>query len=360
VKLAGEFDFNSTGKSVRFHRNPMKNAAIILLLATSIALGALALHLQKQSAQTQTELARVQSQLTEVQNQLKATADATDQIATAKRSSKVLQDSLTETSRFADEKAKQAEQLQQALDAAKTNAPKNPLAGMAKMFSDPKMKEMIKAQQKTVLGPMMEKQYGALFQQLNLTADQSAQLKDLLVKKALAGADVGMSMMDDSLDADKRAELEKEAKAATDASNDEIKQFLGDGYSAYQAYEKTVPDRQVVSQFGDQLSGSDALSADQQSQLVQAMNEARTSFKWTTDYTDKNPPNGDYASMFTQEKIDQFTQEKEQFDQQFLEQAQKILSPAQATQFKEFQTSQRQMQLMGMKMAAQMFGQKGQ
>ena len=338
----------------------MKNAALILLLATSVVLGALAFHLQKQSAQTQTELARVQSQLTEVQNQLKATADAADQVATARRSSKVLQDSLTETSRFADEKAKQAEQLQQALAAAKTNSSKNPLAGMAKMFSDPKMKEMIKTQQKAVMGPMLEKQYGALFQQLNLTADQSAQLKTMLLNKMLAGADVGMSMMDDSLDADKRAELSKEVKTATDAGEDEIKQFLGDSYPAYQTYEKTVPDRTVVNQFGDQLSGNDALSPDQQAQLTQALNEARTGFKWTTDYTDKNPPDGDFTAMFTQEKIDRFTQEKEQFDQQFLEQAQKILPPSQATQFKDFQTSQRQMQLMGMKMAAQMFGQKNQ
>ncbi|MBW8864869.1 MAG: hypothetical protein JF609_08090 [Verrucomicrobia bacterium] len=338
----------------------MKNAALILLLATSIALGVLAFHLQKQSAQTQTELARVQNQLAEVQNQLKAAADATDQVATARHSSKVLQDSLTETSRFADEKAKQAEQLQQALADAKTNSPKNPLAGMAKMFSDPKMKEMMKTQQKAVMGPMIEKQYGALFQQLNLTADQSAQLKTMLLNKMLAGADAGMSMMDDSLDADKRAELAKEVKTATDAGEAEIKQFLGDSYPAYQTYEKTVPDRQVVNQFGDQLSGNDALSADQQAQLTQALNEARTGFKWSTDYTDKNPPNGDYAAMFSQEKIDQFTQEKEQFDQQFLEQAQKILSPSQATQFKDFQTTQRQMQLMGMKMAARMFGQKNQ
>src|SRR5450756_338749 len=337
----------------------MKNIALILLLVISIVLGALAVQLQKKSAQTQAELAQVQTQLAAAQNQLKAVANAADQIATAKRSSKVLQESLTETSRFADEKAKQAGQLQAALAAAKTNSP-NPLAGMAKMFSDPKMKEMIKTQQKTVMGPMIEKQYRALFHQLNLSADHSAQLKDLMLKKMFAGTDAGMAMMDDSVDAAKRDELTKQAKSETDGYDAQIKQFLGDNYPAYQSYEKTVPDRTVVNQFSDQLSGDDSLTPDQQAQLVQTLNATRTGFKWTTDYSNKNPPSGDYATMFSPDKITQFTQEKEQFDQQFLAQAQKILTPAQATQFEQFQTSQREMQLMGMKMAAQMFGHKNQ
>jgi len=328
----------------------MKNITIVLLLVLSIALGALAVHQQKRSAQAQAELVSAQ-------NQLKAVADAADQIASAKRSSKMLQDSLTETSKFADEQTKQAGLLQQKL-AAQTNS-SNPLAGMAKMFNDPKMKELIKTRQKAVMGPMIDKQYAALFKQLNMSPEESAQLKTLLVNKMLAGADAGMAMMDDSVDAAKRAELTRQMKAATDEYDAQIKQFLGDGYPAYQNYEKTVPDRMEVSQFGDQLSGDNSLSPDQQSQLIQAMSDARTGFKWTTDYSDKNPPNGDYAAMFSAEKIDQFTKEKEQFDQQFLEQAKKILTPAQLAQFEQYQASQRQMQIMGMKMAGQMFAPKG-
>jgi hypothetical protein len=207
---------------------------------------------------------------------------------------------------------------------------------------------------------MIEKQYGALFQQLNLSADQSAQLKDLMTKKMLAGTDAGMAMMDDSVDAAKRDELAKQVKSETDDYDAQIKQFLGDSYPAYQSYEKTVPDRTVVNQFGDQLSGDDSLTPDQQAQLIQSLSDARTGFKWTTDYSNKNPPNGDYATMFSPDKIAQYTQEKEQFDQQYLAQAQKILTPAQATQFEQFQKNQRDLQLMGMKMASQMFAPKSQ
>lgn len=334
----------------------MKNIVIILLLVVAIALGALAVHQQKRSTQTQAELAQVQNQLAQAQEELTAVADAADQIARAKQASKALQASLTETSKFADEKTKQAEVLQQKL-AAKTNSP-NPLAGMAKMFSDPKMKEMIKAQQKAVMGPMIDKQYGALFQQLNMTPEESGQLKTLLMNKMLAGADAGMALLDDSTDAAKRAELTKQMKAATDDLDAQIKQFLGDAYPSYQSYEKSVPDRTVVNQFGDQLSGDNVLNPDQQAQLVQALSDARTAFKWTTDYNNKTPANGDYAAMFSPEKIDQFTKETEQFNQQFLAQAQKILTPAQLTQFAEYQKTQLQMQLLGMKMASQMFAPK--
>ncbi len=336
----------------------MKNIAIILLLLASLTLGALMLRQQKQSVETQATLAQMQTDLATAQTQLKATAEAAAQIANTKRSSKILQETLVETSKFADEKAKQAEELQLKLAAAAKTNTNNPMANMAKMFSDPKMKEMIKAQQKTVLGPMISKQYGELFQQLNLSADDSTQLKKLLLDKMLAGADVGMSMLDDSLDATNRAALGKQVKATTDDYEAQIKAFLGDGYASYQSYEKTVPDRMTVNQFGDQLSGDNTLNPEQQTQLIQAMSEARTGFKWTTDYTDNNkvPADGDYASMFSEEKLDKFTQEKEQFDQQFLERAQKILTPEQAKSFAEFQANQRQMQIMGMKMAASMFG----
>lgn len=306
----------------------------------------LAIHQQKQILETQTQLATVKNQLFEK-------PEAAEQIAQAQRKSKILQETLVQTSAFADEKNRQAEQLQKSLT-AKTNSV-NPLAAM---FKDPKMRDMIKIQQKAMMGPIIEKQYAALFQQLNLNADESAQLKNLLLSKMTAGAEAGMSLMDDSLDAAKRAELAKNVKSQTDDYDAQIKQFLGNNYSAFQGYEKTVPDRMIVSQFGDQLSSSTAMNADQQQQLVQAMSDERNNFKWTTDYSNQNPPNGDYASMFSDEKINQFVQEKEQFDQQFLARAQQVLTPEQAIAFEQFQTGQRQMQLAGMKMAAQMFAPK--
>jgi hypothetical protein len=332
----------------------MKNIVIAILLVAAIALGAVTIHQKNQ-------LAKLQTQLASVQSQLKEKSAAVEKTIGAESRAKMLQNALTETAAAAGEQSKQVAQLQKSLVATKTNGA-NPFGEMSKIFKDPKMKEMIKSSQKMIMGPMIDKQYAALFQQLNMTPEQAATLKDLLQKKMLAGADAGMSMMDGSLDAAQRADLTKQIKSATDDYDAQIKQFLGDdNYPAFQAYEKTVPDRMTVSQFSDQLAGgASPLSNDQQQQLAVAMNDARTSFKWTTDYNNKNPSSGDYASMFSEDKINQFTSEKERFDQQFLTRAQQILTPEQAMAFQQFQTAQRQLQIMGMKMAANMFAPKSQ
>ena len=185
-------------------------------------------------------------------------------------------------------------------------------------------------------------------------------LKDLLQKKMSAATDAGMSLMDGSLDAAQRADLAKQIKSQTDDYDTQIKQFLGDeNYQAFQAYEKTTPDRMTVSQFNDQLAGgATALTADQQQQLIQMMSNERNNFKWTVDYNNKTALNGDYASMFTEDKVNQFAKEKEQLDQQILTQAQQFLTPEQLASFQQFQTTQRAMQAAGMKIAAQMFAPK--
>jgi len=326
----------------------MKNIAIALLLGAALALGAFSWHQHNR-------LAQLQAQLADAQNQLSEKSGADEKVAQAERKSKALQETLVKTSRYANEQSKQAEQLQQSLAAAKTNG----ASPFAAMFKDPKMKEMIKASQKAVLGPMIDKQYVALFQQLNLTPEQTAALKDLLQKKMSAGTDAGMSLLDGSLDAAQRADLAKQIKSQTEDYDAQIKQFLGDeNYQAFQAYEKTTPDRMTISQFGDQLSGATALSPDQQDQLTQMMSDERNNFKWTIDYNNKAALNGDFTSMFSEDKINQFAKEKEQLDQQILARARHILTPEQLTSFQQFQTAQREMQAAGMKMAAQMFAPK--
>jgi len=329
----------------------MKNIVIALLLAATISLGVFSWHQRNQIAQMQTQLAGAQ-------NQLKEISGADEKIARAERKSRILQDTLAETSKYAAGKSRQAEWLQQSLAAAKTNN-SNPFG---EMFKDPKMREMIKSSQKAFLGPMIDKQYAVLFQQLGLSPDQTAALKDLLQKKMETSADAGMSMLDGSLDAGQRSDLAKKMKSETDDYDAQIKQFLGDdNYPAFQNYEKTMPDRMTISQFNDQLAGGPtALNADQQQQMIQMMSGERNNFNWTTDYNDKNPANGDFASMFSDDKINQYTKEKEQLDQQIFAHAQQILTPEQLASFQQFQTSQRDLQIAGMKMAAQMFAPKSQ
>lgn len=332
----------------------MKNLLIALLVVVSISLGALTARMSNQLAKTQTELA-------DVQNQLKKASEMQEQVVRAERKSKVLDDSLVATSKLADEKAKQAEQLQKSLADAKSGSV-NPFGAMSKMFKDPAMKEMIKMQQKASIGPIIDKQYAELFQQLNLTPEQTAALKSLLVEKMLAGSDASFSMMDGSLPASQRAELAKQIKTARDAADAQIKQFLGDeNNQTFQAYEKTTPYRMVVSQFSDQLAnGSTPLSQDQQAQLIQTISEVSNGYKRTTDPGNLNPSKDDFASMLTEEKINRMSRDNVNIDQQVLTRVQQILTPEQLTAFQQFQESRRTLQINSMKIAAKMFAPKTQ
>ena len=335
----------------------MKTMLIVLFAVAAVGLAGFSLHEHSQLVQLRAQLADAEGKLLSAQEQLKETAEAADKIARAEGKAKLLQDTLTESSAAAAKQSAQVEQLQSSLAAAKTNSD---MSGLAGMFKDPEMRKMIKEQQKMVLGPMIEKMYADLFQQLQLTPEQAAQVKDLLQKKMLAGADIGMSLLDGSLDATKRKELTDQIKTETDNLNAQIKDLLGeDKYKDLQAYEKTAGDRMVVGQFRDQLAGSaSALSTDQEKQLIQLMQDQNSSFKWTTSPSKYQNPDGetDFSTLFSEERINKLVEEKTQFDQQVLDRAAQVLNGDQLKQFEQFQKTQRQIQIAGMKMAAKMFG----
>src|SRR5882724_7152366 len=299
----------------------MKNIILSILLLGSVALGVLYVNqsgkLRKQSAQ----LEQTQQQVAALEAELKEKTEAIENARETEAKAKILQKTLTESTTAAVEQSKKSEQLQNSLAEAKTN---NPMHSMAAMFKDPKMRDMIKSQQKAFMGPVIDKQYSDLFKQLNMTSEQSATFKDLIQKKMLAGADAGFSMLDDSLDASQRADLAKQVKSQTDDFDNQIKDFLGDAnYQSFQSYEKTVPDRMSVGQFNDQFAGTpNALSGDQQNQLVQAMSDARNNFQWTSGLNQQNPgANGDMATLLAADNIDRFVAERTQFDDQFVARA---------------------------------------
>ena len=337
----------------------MKNIILcglyIALIVVCVALGIEDLLQSARLVEKNHELVALRDECSRLEAMLEKENAEIEEAKLANEKAKVLQQTLTESTSAVVEQSKKTEQLQQSLAQAKTN---NPLHSMAAMFKDPKMREMMKSQQKAIFGPMITKQYSDLFKQLNLTPDQSTAFKDLIEKKMLAGADAGFSMMDDSLDASQRADAAKQVKSQTDDVDNQIKQFLGDdNYQAFQAYEKSIPDRTSVGQFNDQFAGTpNALTAAQQDQLVQAMSDARNNFKFTSGLNQGDSGmNGDMASLLTEDNINKFVQERDQFDQQFLTRAQQILSPEQLNAFQDFQKTQRDMQVTGLKMASQMF-----
>jgi hypothetical protein len=228
------------------------------------------------------------------------------------------------------------------------------------MFKDPKMREMIKSQQKAYMGPVIDKTYAALFQQLNLTPEQTAYVKELIEKKMLAGADSGMSLMADDLTADQRKEMAKQIKEQNEAFNAQLKEYLGaENYQAYETYEKSLSDRMSLGQFRDQIAGTDSpLSPAQEQQLIQTLSDQRANFKWTVDYNNAKAGDADFAEMFNAESLRRFAEERKRYDEEVLAKAKPILSEAQFKSFGDFLESQRRMQEVSMEMASQMFGKK--
>ncbi len=326
----------------------MKNLLLALLLVASLGFAGLYARERAKARRAQEDLAVLNQNLVELQTRV----DEQEQQAAS------LQKHLQNTRATAIAKADEVSQLQQVItnQEARASSNANPLA---EMFKSPELKKVIQTQQQTVLGPMVEKNYGPFFASLQLTPDQAATLKDLVMKKMMVGADIGVSLLGGDLDQAKRTELLQQAKTQTDAADQEIKQYLGEAnYTQFQSYEKTIPERMALGTFKDQL-GAGALTPDQEQGLLQAMTEERQKFKFTTDFSDQSRFNGDLASMFTEEKIAQFQAEKEQLDKYYLSRAQGILTADQLTAFDKFLSGQRDLQAVGMKMAVKMFGKGG-
>jgi hypothetical protein len=142
--------------------------------------------------------------------------------------------------------------------------------GFMAMMNDPKIQKLMAIQQKGQL----DAHYAALFKSLNLTPQQLDQFKNLLVQKqqalmdAMAAArEQGISPRSDPVAFNQAI---SDAQAAVDA---QIQSALGDaGFSQYQQYVQTLPDRNTVNQLQQALSyTSTPLTDDQANQMIQLL-----------------------------------------------------------------------------------------
>jgi hypothetical protein len=335
----------------------MKNLVVVILLIATLGLGAGWLYQLNQTKRSAADLAAQQQQLAELEaaaaaaeaqaGRLREKLEAA-QMESAANAGQAAQLSVALTNRIEEVIAKLPEET--------NSQPANPLADMLK---SPEMRDMIKQQQKTVLGGMVDKNYAAFFKSMNLSPEQSAAMKDLIMNKMLGDTEMGLEMMGGNLTPEQREAMVAAAKERTDTLNQQMKELLGEeNFSTYEAYEKTVPDRMAVSQLNDQLGANLALNSEQENLLIQAMSEERQGFKFTTDFNNQNDFSADFASRFTEENLNVFLQEQQRLNQNYLNRAQTILSADQLTAYQKALTAQQEMTKMGMRMAVQMFGPK--
>jgi hypothetical protein len=225
----------------------------------------------------------------------------------------------------------------------------NFFSGLAGMMKNPQMKEMVRVQQKV----MLDRQYGSLSKYLNLPAERLDALKELLADRQMAMVDSGMAMMSGS-ESDKK-QAGEEIKAIKTDYDKKIQELLGtQDYQVFQDYEKTVNERMSVQMFKDALPATDALSDQQEDNLIAMMYQER---KDLPPSSLMNSQTGD-PSQLTEERIAELQKQMEQLQKKYAERAAGILNPTQLEQYTKWQQQWSAMQAAGLKMAAQMFGNK--
>lgn len=145
-------------------------------------------------------------------------------------------------------------------------------ARMKELMQDPDFVAAWQIQQRARL----DNRYADLFRKLNLPADQLAKFQDLLIERQNAWQDVMATARETGLDPrENRDELRQMVQSLQSEIDSTIKTELGDSvYSAYQQYDSTQNQRNVVSQLNQKLvySGSTLTSA-QSDQIVSIISQ---------------------------------------------------------------------------------------
>jgi len=335
----------------------MKNIFIAALAGAAIILGAFLFLQHRRASEDRSGEAQLREQLQNAQSALQAQKDKAGRLERKLTASEV-------KAQFAAQKAELAARGAPktgatAADSSSQGKTNGFASALSEMLKDPDTKAMIKSQQKNILGASIEQGYGKLFSNLKLAPEQTAKLKDLLLDKQLDTAGAALSMMSGDADPDKRAQIAQEIKAATDANDAKIKDFLGeDNFSQLKEYEKTLSERTTVSSFKDQLGAANPLTDAQEESLVNMMAQEKKNFKSTVNLDSGSDPakaSENLSTMMSEEKLTQALKNMDQLNQSYIAQSGSILTPEQSAAFEKYLNGQMALQKASVQMAAKMF-----
>jgi hypothetical protein len=227
-------------------------------------------------------------------------------------------------------------------------------AMFSKMMKDPAMKEMMRSQQRT----MVNKMYGPLFKDLNLSGEQKEKFMQLLLDQQMSSMDKADTFFDSDGKFDP-AKIAEATKAQETQGTEEIKALLGDDqFAYYQDYKKTMGDRMQLEQLKDQLDGTkSALKDNQMKDLLLLIADERS--KNPSLISEDSPTSAaDLEKMFSADGFEKQLQSQEEMNQRVIARAGPILNQEQLQAYADFQKQQLNMQRLGMTMAREMFGKK--
>jgi hypothetical protein len=156
-----------------------------------------------------------------------------------------------------------------------------PFGGQAgalrEMLKNPAMKAMMEQQQ----AMQVEASYARLVEQLQLSEEEKAHFKKLLIDKQKVETDLGMKMLDPNLSPEQRKQIVAQAEKNKKTYDDAIKTFLNNesDWHHFQAYEDAKPERISFDSMGRNLfsSSSEPLTQQQEQILMNTMTQVRKS-----------------------------------------------------------------------------------
>lgn len=230
------------------------------------------------------------------------------------------------------------------------------MRSISKMLDNPAMNKMMAASQRGALDVM----YADLVDQFQLTGEEKEHFMELLLARQMNMVDLSMKMMAGNLTKEEQDALSADLKEKNDLMKEELEYFLNsaDDVAEWEFYEKTMGDRMMLSQMEQSLGESDAALSDQTyRQLLEAMDEERSGFDFSSDFADDQ--NMDMSpERFSPEKIESFGNDLKALNKQIAAHAETILTPEQLGAFIKSLEANTEMQLAQLEMAGQMFGNK--
>ena len=221
-----------------------------------------------------------------------------------------------------------------------------------KMFSDPKMKGVMRSTQ--MMGVKM--MYSDLAKDLGLGADEANQVMELLGDRQMAIASKGMKLLGgESVEAASAEEVGKEVETSNEEYDAQLENILGkDGMAKLKEYERTAGDRMQVQQYKQAFSASGTPLDENQSQgLLGIMKEERVKLPPSPLDPTAKDIGAAMKAMQSDETFNALMASQQDLNARVLSRSRTVLSPDQMVQFEQIQKQQLDMQKMGMEMGRQ-------
>jgi len=223
---------------------------------------------------------------------------------------------------------------------------------LSNMMSDPDMRNFIREQQRT----MLDQLYSPLVKRINLSDDEAARFKEMVLENMMKGAEKGMAMF-----AGEGPDREQATKALAEDQkrfDEEIRSFLGESrYQEYKDYSLTMQERAQFNLFKQtDPAGAASISDQQTEQLLSIMAEEKKNMAGSVAGGASQEAMA-MEALGSEDGVKKLVEMQEGINARVYERASEVLDASQLGSFARFQSNQLQQLRFGMSMARKMFQQ---